>query len=283
MPKRAALLDSIRNDPEVSVLVVGGGINGIGVFRELALQGVDCLLVDKDDFTAGASSKSSRMIHGGLRYLENREFKLVRESLRERNRLLEDAPHCVAPLKTTIPLFSWTAGLVKSPLVFLGLPVKPGGRGALVVKFGLSFYDFVTRKDRRTPTHFLTSRAESLRSLPGINPAIRKTPLLPHIETDGTRSPVSLSSKKTAWYDIRADSRHVYAIGDTTMAKKTLVTSLGFTLVMTVISLGMLTKSLVVAERADFTRGISDLVIWAVMAATWVVTLVLRLRDRKNN
>jgi len=67
------------------------------------------------------------------------------------------------------------------------------------------------------------------------------------------------------------------------MANKTLVTSLGFTLGMTVISLGMLTKSLVVAERADFTRGISDLVIWAVMAATWVVTLVLRLRDRKNN
>ena len=127
MSTRATTLDAIKANPAVPVLICGGGINGIGVFRELALQGVDCLLIDKSDFTAGASSKSSRMIHGGLRYLENREFKLVRESLEERNRLLENAPHYVTPLKTTIPLFSWFGGLIKSPLVFFGLPVKPGG------------------------------------------------------------------------------------------------------------------------------------------------------------
>ena len=78
----------VATDTQVPVLILGGGINGIGLFRELALQGVDCLLVDKGDFAGGASSKASRMIHGGLRYLENREFKLVRESLLERNRLL---------------------------------------------------------------------------------------------------------------------------------------------------------------------------------------------------
>ena len=66
------------------------------------------------------------------------------------------------------------------------------------------------------------------------------------------------------------------------MANKTIVTSLGFTLVMMVISLGMLVKSLVVAEKTDFSKGIFDLVIWTVMAATWVVSLVLRRRDRKK-
>jgi glycerol-3-phosphate dehydrogenase len=172
---RKVILDGLRERPEISVLILGGGINGLGVFRELALQGVECLVVDRDDFVAGASSKSSRMIHGGLRYLENREFRLVRESLRERNRLLENAPHYVTPLRTTIPLFSLLGGVIKSPLVFLGLPARPGGRGALVVKFGLWFYDFVTRKQRMTPTHFFTGREESLRQIPGLNPAIRAT------------------------------------------------------------------------------------------------------------
>ena len=84
------------------------------------------------------------MIHGGLRYLENAEFKLVREAVAERNRLLRQAKHFVKPLKTSIPIDSWFAGVIKSPLVFLGLPVSVGGRGAFIVKFGLWFYDFIT-------------------------------------------------------------------------------------------------------------------------------------------
>jgi len=175
MGKREDIWQDIKETSQVPVLIVGGGINGIGLFRELALQGVDCLLVDKSDFVAGASSKSSRMIHGGLRYLENGEFKLVKESLRERNLLLENAAHYVSPLKTTIPLFSWFAGLVKSPLVLMRLPVKPGGRGALVAKMGLWFYDFVTRKNRRTPRHFLTSKRDSLWEIPGLNPGVVAT------------------------------------------------------------------------------------------------------------
>jgi len=172
---REQTLKEIRENPRPSVLILGGGINGVGLFRELALQGVDCLLVDKADFAAGASSKSSRMIHGGLRYLENREFKLVSESLIERNRLLENAGHYVAPLQTTIPLFSWCGGLLRSALIFAGFSLRPGSRGALPVKLGLCFYDFVTRKDRKTPTHFLTSRAQSLRETPGLHPGIVAT------------------------------------------------------------------------------------------------------------
>jgi glycerol-3-phosphate dehydrogenase len=79
---------SLQNHADVSVLIVGGGINGIGLFSELALQGIDVLLVDKSDFCAGTSAAMTRVIHGGLRYLENAEFRLVRESLRERNRAI---------------------------------------------------------------------------------------------------------------------------------------------------------------------------------------------------
>ncbi|MBE3070262.1 MAG: glycerol-3-phosphate dehydrogenase/oxidase, partial [Planctomycetes bacterium] len=175
MNQREQTFDDLRRRPDVPVLILGGGINGVGLLRELALQGVDALLVDKADFVAGASSKSSRMIHGGLRYLENREFRLVRESLFERNRLLANAAHYVAPLKTTIPLFSWFGGLARSGLIFLGLNVRPGTRGVVGVKFGLTFYDLVTRKNRRTPTHFLTSRGAALAEVPGLAPGIVAT------------------------------------------------------------------------------------------------------------
>ncbi len=175
MNNRQQSFQSLRNNPRVPVLILGGGVNGIGLFRELALQSVRCLLVDKADFTAGATSKSSRMIHGGLRYLENREFKLVRESLHERNRLLANASHVVFPLKTTIPFFSKFGGAVQSALIFLGISVRPGARGSFITNLGLTYYDLVTRKNRRTPTHFLTPRDEALKALPGLNPNIVAT------------------------------------------------------------------------------------------------------------
>lgn len=83
---------TIRTHPQVSVLIIGGGINGIGTFRDLALQGIDVLLVEKGDYCFGSSAASTRQAHGGLRYLEHGEFRLVRESLLERNRLLQCPP-----------------------------------------------------------------------------------------------------------------------------------------------------------------------------------------------
>jgi glycerol-3-phosphate dehydrogenase len=80
---RNEILSVIKNNPEVSVLIVGAGINGIGTFRDLASNGVDVLLVDRADFCSGASSASSHMAHGGIRYLENGEFRLVREAVDE--------------------------------------------------------------------------------------------------------------------------------------------------------------------------------------------------------
>jgi glycerol-3-phosphate dehydrogenase len=160
---------SLREHPEISVLIVGGGINGIGLLRELALQGIDALLVDKSDFCAGTSAAMTRVIHGGLRYLENAEFRLVRESLRERNRLLRNAPHYVKPLPTTIPIFSWTSGIVPAIQNFLGWPAKPGNRGALLIKTGLTLYDFLAGSSSPMPRHRFRFKRATLALRPAIN------------------------------------------------------------------------------------------------------------------
>src|SRR5512139_4261312 len=120
-----------------TVLIIGGGINGVGTFRDLTLQGVDTLLVDRGDFCSGASAASSRMAHGGIRYLENGEFRLVREAVQERNRLIRNAPHLVKPLPTVIPIFKRTSGLLNAPAKFFRLLDKPSERGSVVIKIGL--------------------------------------------------------------------------------------------------------------------------------------------------
>lgn len=136
-----------------STVIIGAGINGVGVFRDLCLQGVDCLIVDKGDFSAGASSAPSRMIHGGLRYLESGSFSLVAEATRERNRLLRNAPHLVQPLETVVPLSSFSGGLMSSALKFFGRTPPPRTRGLLAVAAGLRLYDLLGRRQRVMPTH----------------------------------------------------------------------------------------------------------------------------------
>ena len=85
------------------LLIVGGGINGAAIARDAAIRGASVLLVEKDDLAAHTSSASSKLIHGGLRYLENYEFRLVREALAEREILLRTAPHIVRPLRFVLP------------------------------------------------------------------------------------------------------------------------------------------------------------------------------------
>src|SRR5215510_3561518 len=153
---RNEIFASLKNKPNVSVLIIGGGINGIGTFRDLALNGVDVLLVERGDFCSGASAASSHMAHGGIRYLENGEFRLVREAVRERNLMLKNAPHLVKPLPTTIPIFKRLSGLLNAPLKFFGKLDKPGERGSLVIKLGLMMYDAYTSSPnghRAVPRH----------------------------------------------------------------------------------------------------------------------------------
>ena len=110
------------NDARFDVVVIGGGINGVAIARECARGGKRVLILEQNDFCSGATSRSTRIIHGGLRYLEHGEFALVRESLRERERLRAERPHLVRPLK------------------FL-LAVGAGGRhSALAVRAGLWLY-----------------------------------------------------------------------------------------------------------------------------------------------
>jgi glycerol-3-phosphate dehydrogenase len=171
---RQEILSHLRENPEVSVLIIGGGINGIGVFRELALNGVDVLLVERADFCSGASAASSHMAHGGIRYLENGEFRLVREAVRERNLLLQNAPHLVKPLPTTIPVFKRLSGLLNAPLKFFGKLDKPSERGSFVIKIGLRMYDaYAGRSSQRVvPKHKFLSRKKSLKKWSHLNPKV---------------------------------------------------------------------------------------------------------------
>lgn len=171
-----AEIRAVRESGRTSVLVIGGGINGISTFRDLALQGVDVVLVERGDFASGASSASSHMIHGGIRYLENGEFRLVRESVEERNGLLKIAPHYVKPLQTTIPIYSTFSGILSAPLRFLTHKSgKPQERGAFLIKVGLTIYDTFSRDGGMVPRHRFLGRKKSLAELPSLDPKIKYT------------------------------------------------------------------------------------------------------------
>lgn len=145
------------------VLILGAGVNGACVARELVLNGVGVWIVDRFDICSGATAKSSRLIHGGLRYLEYGDVGLVRESLRERARLLKLAPQYVRPLRLFIPIRRRFGGLFSAGLRFLRLTrfdwgatlaratAGPGGRGLWTVRMGLWLYDRLAGKHDLPP------------------------------------------------------------------------------------------------------------------------------------
>ncbi len=133
------------------VIVIGAGINGAGITRDSAMRGLKVLLVDKGDIGSGTTSASTRLIHGGLRYLEHYEFRLVRESLRERETLLKIASHLVRPLPITIPIY------------------KHSKRGRATIRAGMIAYDLLSF-GKSLPRHRMLSRSETLKQSPGLNP-----------------------------------------------------------------------------------------------------------------
>ena len=124
------MIGAISGDP-VDLLIVGGGINGAGIARDAAGRGLSVLLVEQHDLAAHTSSASTKLVHGGLRYLEYYEFRLVREALKERERLLALAPHLIWPLEFV-------------------LPHSPEQRPAWVIRAGLFLYDHLAKR-RRLP------------------------------------------------------------------------------------------------------------------------------------
>ena len=160
-------------DPrDIDVLIVGGGINGCGTFRDLCAQGIDCLLIERNDFCAGASAGSSRLMHGGLKYLETGEFRLVRESAEERNRLLANAPHYVTPLPCIVPVRSRFGGIVPSILRFLRIKARLTDRGSLITALGLTLYDIYGRNFRAMPKHRMLGRKALDRTISGLDAGI---------------------------------------------------------------------------------------------------------------
>lgn len=158
--------------PDKPVIILGGGINGAAAARELVLNGVSVWLIDTADLAYGATAYSSRLIHGGLRYLEFGEFSLVKESLDERARLLRLAPHLVKPLRLFIPVQNQWGGFAQAGLKFFNLlpkGTKAVHRGLRVVQVGLALYDWYS-SGGGLPPRSLHRGDES--NVPHVNPAI---------------------------------------------------------------------------------------------------------------
>lgn len=161
------------NGPQdIDVLILGAGINGAGLFRDLCEQGITCAIIDKGDFSSGTSAAPSRLIHGGIKYLETGEFRLVSQSTLERNLLLRNAPHYVKPLHTVIPIFSWWKGIPAAVRTLFGSTTAPRARGAVLIKLGLALYDFYGARARVMPRHRLWSRRRALVEIPSLTPRI---------------------------------------------------------------------------------------------------------------
>ncbi|HET6973588.1 MAG TPA: glycerol-3-phosphate dehydrogenase/oxidase [Pyrinomonadaceae bacterium] len=133
------------------VVIIGAGINGAGIARDAAMRGLKVLLIEKGEIGAGTTSASTRLIHGGLRYLEHFEFGLVYESLRERETLLRIAPELVRPLAMAIPIY------------------KQSRRGWVTIRAGMILYDLLSWR-KSLPRHQMLSREETLKRWPGLNP-----------------------------------------------------------------------------------------------------------------
>lgn len=156
------------------VLVIGGGINGISITRDLSLQGIKVTLVDAGDVMSGASAASSHMIHGGIRYLENGEFRLVRESVQERNDLLRTARHVVKPLRTTVPIFSLWSGILQAPFKFINHGKgKRSERGALLIGIGLVIYETFSRANGVMPRFKFVARKSASKELPSLRRSVK--------------------------------------------------------------------------------------------------------------
>ncbi|CAM5284781.1 glycerol-3-phosphate dehydrogenase [Aquamicrobium terrae] len=144
-----AAAPSARDRDRPDLLVVGGGINGLAIAREAARRGLSVLLADKADIGGATSQTSSRMIHGGLRYLESFDFALVRESLRERECLLRTAPHLVKPMRIVLTVF------------------RNGTRSLPTIEMGMALYDLLSY-DKSASWHRYLSRRRIEELLPGL-------------------------------------------------------------------------------------------------------------------
>jgi glycerol-3-phosphate dehydrogenase len=151
---RHALLREVSQHTH-DVIVIGGGINGAGIARDAALRGLSVLLLERDDYGFGTTWRSTKLIHGGLRYLEHREWRLVREGLRERAVLLRSAPHLVRPLQFLLPVF------------------RDGRYGRRLIRAGMVLYD-VLSVGKDLPRH----RSLNVRQAAALEPSLTRDAII---------------------------------------------------------------------------------------------------------
>jgi len=147
--KRAKLLQQLEDGPLWDMIVIGGGATGLGTAVEAASRGYRTLLLEQGDFAQGTSSRSTKLIHGGVRYLQQGNLSLVLEALRERGLLIRNAPHLVHNMSFVVPLYDWWEG------PFYGI--------------GLKMYDLLAGKLGLGPSCLL-SKEETLRHIPTVEP-----------------------------------------------------------------------------------------------------------------
>jgi glycerol-3-phosphate dehydrogenase len=145
---RSSMLQQLNESKTWDILIIGGGATGLGAAVDAASRGYSTLLIEASDFAKGTSSRSTKLVHGGVRYLEQGNIKLVREALKERGWLLKNAPHITQRMGFIIPAFSFVQKM------YYGT--------------GLKLYDVLSGKLSLGATRFLNKK-ETLNFLPGIN------------------------------------------------------------------------------------------------------------------
>jgi glycerol-3-phosphate dehydrogenase len=152
-PERRQLLRGFAEAPERDLVIIGGGATGLGIAVDAAARGLSVALVEREDFSKGTSSRATKLVHGGVRYLAQGNIKLVREALRERSILLRTAPHLVQPVPFLLPVY--------------------GARGRWLDRWfygsGLVLYDLLAGTARCGPTGYLGAAA-ALEKVPGLQP-----------------------------------------------------------------------------------------------------------------
>lgn len=159
---RTILINSLKQKEEWDVLIIGGGATGLGVAVDAATRGFKTLLVEQEDFAKGTSSRSTKLVHGGVRYLAQGNIGLVKEALKERGLLLKNAPHLTKNESIIIPCFSWMSGIFYS--------------------VGLTLYDWLSGKQSLGKSRLIYKK-ELLKRLPAINKTSLRCGVLYH---DGT-------------------------------------------------------------------------------------------------
>jgi glycerol-3-phosphate dehydrogenase len=159
---RESLIHNLRETEEWDIVIIGGGATGLGIAVDAAARGYKTLLVEQDDFAKGTSSRSTKLVHGGVRYLAQGNISLVREALKERGLLLQNAPHLTRNESFIIPCYSWLRGLLYT--------------------IGLTMYDWLAGK-LSIGRSKLISKSEASKRLPTISRSSLKCGVLYH---DGT-------------------------------------------------------------------------------------------------